>query len=412
MSILLVGVNHKTAPVEIRERLAFSDEACANGLRQLVDGEIVREGLIVSTCNRVEILGATSIDQLEFGAGRIAQFLDSSGSLPAGFLNAHLYSHTNEEAVRHLFRVASSLDSMVVGEPQVLGQVRHAYALGVEAGTVGRVLNRLVHHTFKVAKRVRNETGIAANAVSISYMAVELGKKIFDSLKGCSVLLIGAGEMAELSARHLVNAGAGRVTIANRTEETARQIANEFGAATVRLDQIDQVLHEADVVICSTGAPDYVVTEARTRKALERRRNRPTCFIDISVPRNIDPAVSNIPNVFLFDIDDLESVISSNIREREREAERAELIVQSEVMQFQQKLRLMDIGPSIGALKQNMQDVARSELVRQRKRLGVLTKEQEEAIESLLMSTVNKISHPLISQMRRFYESNETDSED
>ena len=411
MSILLVGVNHKTAPVEVRERLAFNDEACAVGLRQLVDGEIVREGLIVSTCNRVEILGATATDKLEFGAGRIAQFLDTSGSLPPGFLEAHLYSHTDEEAVRHLFRVASSLDSMVVGEPQVLGQVRHAYALGVEAGTVGRVLNRLVHHTFRVAKRVRNETGIAANAVSISYMAVELGKKIFDSLKGCSVLLIGAGEMAELSARHLVNAGAAHVTIANRTEETARQIAAEFGATTVPLDRLDEVLHEADVIICSTGAPDYVVTETQTRKALARRRNRPTCFIDISVPRNIDPAVSNIPNVFLFDIDDLESVISSNIREREREAERAELIVQSEVMQFQQKLRLMDIGPSIGAMKQNMQDVARAELARQRKRLGVLTKDQEEAIESLLMSTVNKISHPIISQMRRFYESNESDED-
>ncbi|HEY0765735.1 MAG TPA: glutamyl-tRNA reductase [Pyrinomonadaceae bacterium] len=412
MSILLVGVNHKTAPVEIRERLAFNDEACASSLRQLVDGEIVREGLIVSTCNRVEILGATASDKLEFSAGRIAQFLDTSGSLPAGFLDAHLYRHTNEEAVRHLFRVASSLDSMVVGEPQVLGQVRHAYAVGVEAGTVGRVLNRLVHHTFRVAKRVRSETGIAANAVSISYMAVELGKKIFDSLKGCSVLLIGAGEMAELSARHLVNAGASRVTIANRTEETARQLANEFGATTVSFDQLDQVLHETDVVICSTGAPDYVVTEARTRKALERRRNRPTCFIDISVPRNIDPAVSNIPNCFLFDIDDLESVISSNIREREREAERAELIVQSEVMQFQQKLRLMDIGPSIGAMRQNMQDVALAELARQRKRLGPLTKDQEAAIESLLMSTVKKISHPLLSQMRRFYESSETDAAD
>ena len=415
MSILLIGVNHKTAPVEIRERLAFNDEACATGLRQLVDGDIVREGLIVSTCNRVEVVGATASDQLGFGAERITQFLDTSGHLPAGFIEAHLYHHTDEEAVRHLFRVASSLDSMVVGEPQVLGQVRHAYALGVEAGTVGRVLNRLVHHTFKVAKRVRSETGIAASAVSISYMAVELGKKIFDSLKGRAVLLIGAGEMAELSARHLVNAGASRVIIANRTEEAARQMATEFGGTAVSLDQLDQVLHEADIVICSTGAPDYVVTAERTHKALERRRrrrNRPTCFIDISVPRNIDPAVSNIPNVFLFDIDDLESVISSNFREREREAERAELIVQSEVMQFQQKLRLMDIGPSIGALRQNMQDVARAELARQRKRLGVLTQDQEAAIESLLMSTVNKISHPIISQMRRFYETGEPDSAD
>jgi len=410
MSILLIGVNHKTAPVEIRERLAFNDEACADGLRQLVDGDVVREGLIVSTCNRVEILGAMSSDQMEFGAGKLRQFLDVAANVPAGFLDTHLYRHTNEEAVRHLFRVASSLDSMVLGEPQVLGQVRHAYALGVEVGSVGRVLNRLVHHTFRVAKRVRTETGIAANAVSISYMAVELGKKIFDSLKGCAVLLIGAGEMAELSARHLVNAGVSRVVIANRTEEAARQIASEFGAATVSLEQLDQVLHEADVIICSTGAPNYVLTEERTRKALERRRNRPTCFIDISVPRNIDPAVGKIPNVFIFDIDDLESVISSNIREREREAERAELIVQSEVMQFQQKLRLMDVGPSIGAMRQNMQDIARSELARQRKRLGPLTKDQETAIESLLLSTVNKISHPILNQIRRFYEASETDT--
>ncbi len=410
MSILLVGVNHKTAPVEIRERLAFNDEACANGLRHLVDGDVVREGLIVSTCNRVEILSATTSDQIEFGAGRLTQFLDTSGRLPAGFLDKHLYRHTNDEAVRHLFRVASSLDSMVVGEPQVLGQVRHAYSLAVEAGTAGRVLNRLVHHTFRVAKRVRNETGIGANAVSISYMAVELGKKIFDTLKGCTVLLIGAGEMAELSARHLVNAGVSRVIIANRTEESARKIADEFGGIIIALDQLDKFLAEADMVICSTGAPTYVLTEEQTRKALERRRNRPTCLIDISVPRNIDPAVGNVPNVFLFDIDDLESVITSNIREREREAERAELIVQSEVMQFQQTLRLMDVGPTIGALREKLQDVARAEMARQRKRLGPLTKDQEAAIESLLMSTVNKISHPILNQMRRFYETSEPDA--
>jgi len=410
MSIILVGVNHKTAPVEIRERLAFSDEACADGLRRLVDGEVVREGLIVSTCNRVEILSATTAEQMQSGAGRLAQFLDASASLPAGFLSDHLYHHTDEEAVRHLFRVASSLDSMVVGEPQVLGQVRRAYSLAVEVGTAGRVLNRLVHHTFRVAKRVRNETGIAANAVSISYMAVELGKKIFNSLKGCTVLLIGAGEMAELSARHLVAAGASRVLIANRTEATAQQIANEFGALTVPFDQLDQGLAEADVVVCSTGAPTYVLTEAQARRALGRRRNRPTCFIDISVPRNIDPAVGKVPNVFLFDIDDLESVITSNIREREREAERAELIVQSEVMQFQQSLRLMDVGPTIGAMREKFQEMARAEMTRQRKRLGVLTKEQEEAIEALLVSTVNKISHPILNQMRRFYETSDTDA--
>ena len=410
MAIVLVGVNHKTAPVEVRERLAFSDEASAEGLRTLVDGEIIREGLIVSTCNRVEILTATTADQLQQGAQRVTDFLDRARALPAGFLAKHLYSHTDDQAVRHLFRVASSLDSMVLGEPQVLGQVRRAYSLAVEAGTAGRVLNRLVHHTFRVAKRIRTETGIAANAISISYMAVELGKKIFNSLKGHTVMLIGAGEMAELSLRHLVNAGASRVLIANRTEESARRLANEFGGEVIPFEQLAEFLPEADVVICSTGAPEYIVTEPLTRQVRERRRNRPTCFIDISVPRNIDPAVGRLPNVFIFDIDDLESVISSNIREREREAERAELIVRSEVMQFQQALRALDIGPTIGALRQKLQELARAEMERQRNRLGSLTPEQETAIEALLMSTVNKISHPVLNQLRRSYETSDSDA--
>jgi len=410
MSIVLVGVNHKTAPVEVRELLAFSDEACADGLRRLVDGEVVREGLIVSTCNRVEILSSTTAEQLQNGTERITQFLDSGQSLPPGFLGQHIYSHTDDEAVRHLFRVASSLDSMVVGEPQVLGQVRRAYSLAVEAGTAGRVLNRLVHHTFRVAKRVRSETGIAANAVSISYMAVELGKKIFDSLKGHSVLLIGAGEMAELSAKHLLSAGASRVRIVNRTPEAAQKLANEFNGEAVPFAQLEASLAEADVVICSTSSSEFVITEEMTRKAREKRRNRPMCMIDISVPRNIDPNAGKVPNVFVFDIDDLESVITSNIREREREAERAELIVQSEVMQFQQSLRLMDMGPTIGALRQRFQEIARTELERQRKHLGTLTLEQETALEQLLMSTVNKISHPVLNQMRRFYEASDTET--
>jgi glutamyl-tRNA reductase len=410
MSIVLIGVNHKTAPIEVRERLAFSDAACAEGLRSLVDGEIVREGLIVSTCNRVEILSSTSTENIEHSTARITQFLDATRQLPPGFLGQHLYSHTDDQAVRHLFRVASSLDSMVVGEPQVLGQVRHAYSLAVEAGTAGRVLNRLVHHTFRVAKRVRSETGIAASAVSISYMAVELGKKIFDSLKDHSVLLIGAGEMAELSARHLLNAGASRLGIANRTPEAAQRLAQEFGGEAVPFDQLAASLAEADIVICSTASSDFVVTEEMTRKAREKRRNRPMCMIDISVPRNIDPKAAKVPNVFVFDIDDLESVISSNIREREREAERAELIVQSEVMQFQQSLRLMDMGPTIGALRQRMQEVARAELEKQRKHLGQLTPQQEEAVEHLLLSTVNKITHPVLNQMRRFYESSDVET--
>jgi len=410
MSILLIGVNHKTAPVEVRELLAFSDEACAAGLRRLVDGEVVQEGLIVSTCNRVEILSATNSDQLQQTTKRVTDFLNTERNLPAGFLQSHLYTHTDDQAVRHLFRVASSLDSMVVGEPQVLGQVRRSYSVAVEAGTAGRILNRLVHHTFRVAKRVRTETGIAGNAVSISYMAVELGKKIFDSLKDRTVLLIGAGEMAELSARHLVNAGVSKVLIANRTAESAQRMAQAFAGAAVPFEQLAERLAEADVVICSTNAPNYVVTEAMMHRARERRRNRPTCIIDISVPRNVDPNVSKEPNVFVFDVDDLESVISSNIREREREAERAELIVQSEVMQFHQSLRVMDIGPNIGAFKEKLHDLARAELERHRKRLGPLNAEQEAAIEALLVSTVNKISHPVLDQMKRTQEIGDTET--
>jgi glutamyl-tRNA reductase len=410
MSIVLIGVNHKTAPVEVRELLAFSEPACAEGLRALVDGEVVREGLIVSTCNRVEVLTATTSEQVTQSRERIANFLSKSRSLPHYLFRDHSYSHIDDHAVRHIFRVASSLDSMVVGEPQVLGQVRQAYSVALAAGTAGRVLNRLIHQAFRVAKRVRTETGIAANAVSISYMAVELGKKIFGSLKGQSVLLVGAGEMAELSARHLINAGVTKVLIANRTEDSATRLAKEFGGETVNFERLAEYLPDADIVVCSTGASDYVVTANMAREALNRRRNRPAFFIDISVPRNIDPAIGELPNAFVFDIDDLESVISSNIREREREAERAELIVDSEVMQFQQSLRVMEIGPSIGALRQKFQDIARSEMARQRNRLGHLTPEQEKAVETLLLSAVNKISHPLIYRMRRSFDADDDDN--
>ncbi|MDT4969810.1 MAG: glutamyl-tRNA reductase [Acidobacteriota bacterium] len=404
MAIIVVGLNHKTAPVGLRERLAFSDESCSAGLRSLVDGEIVDEGLIVSTCNRVEVIAATVGERWEQGKDRITGFLSRSRSIAYEDFNTHLYSHADDAAVRHVFRVASSLDSMVVGEPQVLGQVRHAYSLAVSAGTAGRVLNRLVHQAFRVAKRVRTETGIAASAVSISFMAVELGRKIFGELKGRTVLLVGAGEMAELSAKHLINAGVSRVLVTNRTDETARRLASQFGGEAVEFSRLPTSLAEADIVICSTTASEHLITPAIARQSLEMRRNRPAFFIDISVPRNIDPAVGEIPNLFLFDIDDLESVIASNIREREREAERASLIVESEVMQFQQSARILDIGPTLGALRQRLQDIARNELSRQRHRLGDLSPDQERSIEALLIATVNKISHPILNRLKRTYD--------
>jgi glutamyl-tRNA reductase len=410
MSIVLVGVNHKTAPVEVRERLAFTDAACAESLHALVDGERISEGLIVSTCNRVEVLASTGDLEGATGAAHIGDFLGRTRGVPPEFFRQHLYTHLDDDAVRHVFRVASSLDSMVVGEPQVLGQVRHSYSLAVDAGTAGRVLHKLVHHALHVAKRVRNETGIASSAVSISYTAVELGKKIFGTLKGATVMLVGAGEMAELAAQHLSNAGASRILVANRTLSTARALAAKFSGEAIDFNDLPARLAEADVVICSTAAQGYVITREMARAALETRRKRPAFFIDISVPRNVDPAVGGIDNLFVFDIDDLESVIASNIREREREAERAELIVESEVMQFQQALRQLDLGPTVAALRERLHEIARDEFKRQRSRLGHLTPEQERAVEGLLASTVNKIAHPVITRLRRSHESGEEES--
>ncbi|HVF57974.1 MAG TPA: glutamyl-tRNA reductase [Pyrinomonadaceae bacterium] len=410
MSIVLVGLNHKTAPVEVRERLSFTDEACAGSLHALVDGEVIREGLIVSTCNRVEILAAAGREQGAKASLRLSDFLSRERAVPTDQLVAHLYTHADDAAVRHIFRVASSLDSMVVGEPQVLGQVRRAYSVAVEAGTAGRVLHRLVHHALHVAKRVRTETGIAASAVSISFTAVELGRKIFGSLKGATVLLVGAGEMAELAAQHLVGAGASRILVANRTHDAARKLAERFGGEAIDFDSLAAYLPEADIIICSTAASRFIITPEMAREARASRRNRPAFFIDISVPRNVDPAVGELDNLFVFDVDDLESVVASNIREREREAERAELIVESEVMQFHQTLRNLDLGPTVGALRDKMRRIAQEEFARQRQRLGDLTPEQERAVEAMLISAVNKISHPVIHLMRRSYDTGEDES--
>ena len=407
MTIVLTGVSHKTAPVEVRECLALPKERGAEALRGLVDGRVVREGLIVSTCNRVEVLASVDESKLRDASARVLDFMSGARSVPRELLSKHTYTRNDFEAVRHVFRVASSLDSMVVGEPQILGQVRDAYTQAVEAGTAGRVLHRLMHHAFHTAKRVRSETGVASSAVSVSYAAVELGRKILETLEGRTVLLVGAGEMAELAARHLKNAGASRLLIANRTHETARQLAAEFDGEAVAFERLAAHLAEADIVICSTGARDFLITPELAARAREARRNAPTFYVDISVPRNVDPEVGKLGNLFVFDVDDLEAVVASNIREREREAERAELIVESEVMQFQQALRNLDIGPAVGALKEKLRQIAREEFERQRKRLGPLTPEQEQAIEAMLMSAVNKISHPVIHRMRHSYDTGE-----
>ena len=400
MSILVVGLSHKTAPVEIRERLAFKEDRLPEALNTLVDREVVNEALIVSTCNRVEMIISAN-GEARGGLDRMREFLYEYHSLPQSSIDQYLYQHANEQAIKHIFRVAASLDSMVMGEPQILGQVKSAYARAVETGTVGKLLSKLMHHAFSVAKRVRTETGIAENAVSVSYVAVELAKKVFDELDGKSVMLIGAGEMAELAMRHLKNNGVGRIVVANRTAERAERLASEFGGVSVPFDDLYENLTDIDIAIVSTGSPDYVLTAAKLKSVVSARHHRPLFMIDISVPRNIDPNVSKLDNIFAFDIDDLESAVEANIREREQEAEQAETIIDREVSQFIGVMRSMDVGPTISALKQQMNEMAVAEFERNRKRLGELTPEQESAIKSMLSSLTNKLSHPLIVRLRQ-----------
>jgi glutamyl-tRNA reductase len=400
MNIVLVGLSHKTAPLAMRERLAFGESQLADALSRLVDQEIVDEGLIVSTCNRVELLASTPAGA-DRGLECLTDFLGDFHQLAPDTLNGHLYKHADINAIRHLFRVASSLDSLVVGESQILGQVKEAYQHAINAGTIGRVLSQLMHRTLSVAKRIRTETAVAQNPVSVSSVAVELARKIFEDLSDKTVLLVGAGEMGELAARSLIEAGTSKLIVTNRTAERAEEIASRFSGGAVNFEAFYDVLPSADIVICSTGSPDYVIRPAETKRALKSRKKGPVFFVDISVPRNIDPGLAALENVFLFDVDDLESIVKTNIREREQEAREAESIIDAEVAQFVEQLRSLDIGPAVVEVKELLAQIVVSEFKRNRKRLGVLSQEQETAIEEVLIpSLVNKLSHPMIVHLR------------
>ena len=400
MNIVLVGLSHKTAPIEVRERLAFNETLISEALSTLVDHSEVDEGLIVSTCNRVELV-ASAPAGAEPGLRRLARFLSDFHNLPAEALDIHLYRHSHTEAVKHIFRVASSLDSMVVGESQILGQVKEAYQHAVKAGTVGRVLSQLMHRALSVAKRIRTETAISQKPVSISSVAVELARKVHSDLSDNTVLLVGAGEMGELAARNLMEAGAGKLIVTNRTTERAERLAREFSGGAVNFEAFYDVLPLADIVICSTDAPDYVIRPLDARRALKSRRRGPLLFIDISVPRNIDPAIADLQDSFLFDVDDLQSVVNSNLSERQREAQAAEAIIEHEVHYFIDHMRSFDIGPSVLEVKEIIAQIALSEFKRSRKRMGNLDEKQEAAIENILIpALVNKLSHPVLIHLR------------
>lgn len=402
MSIVVVGISHKTAPVEIRERLAFAESRLPEALRSLTGGQqTVNEAIIVSTCNRVEVIAATTgQNDSENLISHLLEFLHHFHGHEPAMLIQHCYGHADLSAISHIFRVTSSLDSMVVGEPQITGQVKEAFQLAQESGSVGHTLTRLMNRAFAVAKRVRNETGIGSNAVSISFVAVELARKVFETLNGATVMLIGAGEMAELAARHLLNCGANKILIANRTYENAVKLAEEMNGEAVRFEDFERRMAEAEVVICSTGAPGYLILPAHVKHALAVRHNRPMLIVDISVPRNVDPAVNQLDNTFVFDVDDLESIAQANLAERTREAQRAEVIITEETERFAAALAEGDINQVIGAFRQQVNSLAIAEFERSRKRLGDLSEEQEEALRVMLNAIVNKFTQPVIKQLR------------
>ncbi len=400
MDIVLVGLNHKTAPIEIRERLSFAESDIPGVLKRIKDFGFVSEVLLLSTCNRVEILMTTS-NTTEAIKGT-KDLLSRHHGISLDSFEDSIYVYTFQEAVRHLFRVASSLDSMVVGEPQILGQIKDAYRNSVTYRTSGVILNRLLHRSFSAAKRVRTETGIGDTAVSISFAAVELGKKIFGMLEGKKVLLIGAGEMAELACTHLLNNGASQITIANRTLERGVELAQKFGGKPISMEEIQEYLAKVDIVISSTGAPHQVVSYDDVKGIMKRpRRNRPLFFIDIAVPRDIDPRINEIGNAYVYDIDDLKGIVDLNIREREREAIRAERIVKEETIKFQNWLKTLAVVPTIISLHEKVDKVRKGELEKVLSHLKDLAPDQKDAINHLTLSIMKKILHDPVVYLKK-----------
>ncbi len=398
MKLSVTGVNHRTAPVEVRERLNFSESELPGALSRLRSWG-ASEGMILSTCNRVEVTLVTPDSE---PARELAKrFLSESRCVPADELDGCLYHFEGPEAVRHLFRVASGLDSMVVGEPQILGQMKAAFAQAKGCGAVGGLLEQVLTQAFRVAKRIRTETGIGRNPVSVSYVAVQLARQIFGDLSQCAVLLVGAGKMAELAATHFQGAGVRKIWVTNRTAERAQQLTERFQAGFVAFDQFRKLLGNVDIVLVSTGAQEYVLRPADFRKALEERRQRPIFVIDISVPRNVDPNVNLLEGVFLYDIDDLQAVVQENLRSRLQEAQQAEQIVEQEVARVMGRLQAREITPTVVALQRRLEELRQAELARVKGKLAQLPVEYQELIDAVTRGLVNKIAHQPLTEIRR-----------
>jgi len=399
MSIIVVGLNYRNTPVEVREKLFFSEKELEKPLEMLGSEFHIGERLILSTCNRVEIYAKVS--DASSACRSIKEFLSQYHSFPLEALERHLYFYKHTEAICHLFRVASGLDAMVLGEPQVLGQVKAAYAAAQKNSATGFVLNSLFEKAFSVAKKIRSRTGIGSSAVCVSYAAVELAKKIFEDLTDKTVMLIGAGEMSEQAARYLVAGGTRFVFVTNRTYDRAKKLAEELNGEAIHFESFHEKLVLADIVICSTSAPHYVIRKEQVRAVLKERKNRPMFFIDIGVPRNVDPEINKISNAYLYDIDDLKNVVEANLKEREKEAEKAEEIVVDEIRSFTRWLESLDSKPTILSLKEKAEEIRQQELKEAFKKLGNFSEKDRKTIDSLTSALVNKLLHHPITTLKR-----------
>ena len=399
MELLVVGLNHKTAPIEIRECLAFPEDKMAEAVSKVHALPSLKENMILSTCNRVEVFAATR--ETEKAIHDLKEFLSQYHGISLKEFEKSLYFHIGEEAVKHVFRVASSLDSMVVGEPQILGQIKDAYDISQQAKTSGLILHRLLHRAFHVAKRVRTETKIGNSAVSVSFVAVELAKKIFDTLERKTVLLIGAGEMSELAAQHLVSGGIEKVLVTNRTYERAVTLSQQFKGEAIPFEEMSQGLRRADIVISATDAPQYLIRHDQVSKVMKDRKQKPIFFIDIADPRDIEPRVGDIENVYLYNIDDLQKVVNDNIQDRKKEAARAENIVQDEVIKFVNWYRSLDVTPTIVALREKFEEIRKKELEKTFSLHPNFSDKERKSLEAMTSAIINKILHEPVTILKR-----------
>ena len=398
MALVVAGLSHKNAPVELREQLALEEDKLRELLREVAAGGAAREAVVVSTCNRVEVYAVADVPD-EARAAVFRQLCRHRGVDQAA-VEAVLYTHVEGEAVRHAFRVTASLDSMMIGEPQILGQVKDAFAVAQACETVGPTLHTLFTQAFAVAKKVRTETEIARHAVSVSFAAVELAKKIFGGLAGKAILLVGAGKMSELAAKHLVEQGAFPIYVANRTWARAQELARALAGTPVPFEELDAALAGTDIVITSTAATEPVVTLPRVQQAMQGRRSRPLFFIDIAVPRNVEASVDTLDDVYCYDIDDLHQVVDANIRERLREAQRAEALVDREVAKYLARLGDVEVIPTIVSLRERLEEIRAGEVKKTLARLQGASPETREALEALSAANVNKILHAPITKLR------------